>query len=95
MPPTKLAHVVYQTNRMAAMRDWYCAVLDGHVIYENPHLSFVTYDEEHHRVALQIRQSLSAAPLGQRSVGQQEIRRRVTYERRRFCLFRAHERQHE
>ena len=51
MPPTKLAHVVYQTNRMAAMRDWYCTVLDGHVIYENPHLSFVTYDEEHHRVA--------------------------------------------
>src|ERR1700693_3917749 len=51
MPPTKLAHVVFQTNRMAEMRDWYCAVLGGHVIYENPHLSFVTYDEEHHRVA--------------------------------------------
>ena len=27
------------------------AVLGGHVIYENPHLSFVTYDDEHHRVA--------------------------------------------
>src|SRR6266567_8799517 len=51
MPPTKLAHLVYQTNRMAEMRDWYCAVLGGHVIYENPHLSFVTYDDEHHRVA--------------------------------------------
>jgi len=23
MPPTKLAHLVYQTNRMAEMRDWY------------------------------------------------------------------------
>ena len=51
MPPTKLAHVVFQTNRMAEMRDWYCSVLGGHVIYENPHLCFVTYDEEHHRVA--------------------------------------------
>ena len=51
MPPSKLAHVVYQTNRMAEMRDWYATVLDGHVIYENPHLCFVTYDEEHHRVA--------------------------------------------
>jgi catechol-2,3-dioxygenase len=51
MPPTKLAHVVFQTNRMAEMRDWYCSVLGGHVIYENPHLSFVTYDDEHHRVA--------------------------------------------
>jgi len=29
MPPTKLAHVVYQTNRMAEMRDWYCAALGG------------------------------------------------------------------
>ena len=51
MPPSKLAHVVFQTNRMKEMRDWYCAVLGGHVIYENPHLSFVTYDDEHHRVA--------------------------------------------
>jgi catechol 2,3-dioxygenase-like lactoylglutathione lyase family enzyme len=51
MPPTKLAHVVFQTNRMKEMRDWYCAVLGGHVIYENEHLAFVTYDDEHHRVA--------------------------------------------
>ena len=51
MPPSKLAHLVFQTNRLPAMRDWYCTVLDGHVIYENPHLSFVTYDDEHHRVA--------------------------------------------
>src|SRR5262247_2743644 len=51
MPPTRLAHVVFQTNRIGPMRDWYCAVLGGHVIYENPHLSFVTYDDEHHRVA--------------------------------------------
>lgn len=51
MPPTKLAHVVFQTNRMREMRDWYCAVLGGRVIYENEHLCFVTYDDEHHRVA--------------------------------------------
>ena len=51
MPPTKLAHVVYQTNRMAEMRDWYATVLGGRVIYENPKLCFVTYDDEHHRVA--------------------------------------------
>ncbi len=52
MPPSKLAHVVFQTNRMPEMRDWYCTVLGGHVIYENPHLSFICYDDEHHRVAL-------------------------------------------
>jgi len=51
MPPTKLAHIVFQTNQLKDMREWYCVVLDGHVIYENPQLSFVTYDDEHHRVA--------------------------------------------
>jgi len=51
MPPTKLAHLVFQTNRMKDMRDWYCLVLGGHAVYEDQHLSFVTYDDEHHRVA--------------------------------------------
>ena len=51
MPPTKLAHVVFQTNRLKEMSDWYCSVLGGHIVYQNPHLCFVTYDEEHHRVA--------------------------------------------
>ena len=51
MPPSKLAHVVFQTNRKEEMQDWYCAVLGGHVVYENAQLGFVTYDDEHHRVA--------------------------------------------
>ena len=51
MPPTKLAHVVFQTNRIPEMRDWYCTVLDARVIYENDRLCFATYDDEHHRVA--------------------------------------------
>ncbi|HEX6080539.1 MAG TPA: VOC family protein, partial [Methylomirabilota bacterium] len=51
MPPTKLAHVVFQTNRKQAMQDWYCAVLGGRVVYENAQLGFMTYDDEHHRVA--------------------------------------------
>jgi catechol-2,3-dioxygenase len=51
MPPSKLAHVVFQTNRIKELREWYCTVLGGRVIYENPHLSFVSYDDEHHRVA--------------------------------------------
>src|SRR4051794_12707352 len=34
------------------MRSWYCTVLNGHVVYSDETLSFITYDEEHHRVAL-------------------------------------------
>jgi len=73
MPPTKLAHLVFQTNRLPAMRDWYCTVLDGHVIYENLHLSFVTYDDEHHRVAF-----IDFGPLAAREVGGSDLRYRTT-----------------
>jgi catechol 2,3-dioxygenase-like lactoylglutathione lyase family enzyme len=51
MPPTKLAHLVFQTNQIGRMRDWYCATLDAQVVHENPSLCFVTYDDEHHRIA--------------------------------------------
>ena len=47
----KFAHVVLQTSKLEEMRDWYCALLKGHVVYEGHGLSFVTYDEEHHRIA--------------------------------------------
>ncbi|GAA2130471.1 VOC family protein [Actinomadura napierensis] len=52
MPTPKFAHVVFQTGQPAAMRDWYCSVLDGHVVYEDEALAFITFDEEHHRIAL-------------------------------------------
>jgi catechol 2,3-dioxygenase-like lactoylglutathione lyase family enzyme len=51
MPPTKLAHLVFQTNQIEPMRDWYCATLDAQVVHENHSLCFVTYDDEHHRIA--------------------------------------------
>lgn len=47
----KFAHAVLMTNRRDAMRDWYCRVLDARVVYEDPMLCFITYDEEHHRLA--------------------------------------------
>jgi catechol-2,3-dioxygenase len=68
MPPSKLAHLVYQTNRMAEMRDWYCAVLGARVVYEDKHLSFVTYDDEHHRVAF-----LDFGPLAPRDASAVEL----------------------
>jgi catechol-2,3-dioxygenase len=52
MPTPKFAHVVFQTGQPAVMRDWYCTVLDGHVVYEDAALTFITFDEEHHRIAL-------------------------------------------
>ena len=52
--PTKLAHVVLRTGQMKAMLDWYVLVLDGRVSHEGENLAFMTYDDEHHRVAFMV-----------------------------------------
>ena len=51
MATPKFAHVVLQTGQLEEMRNWYCTLLDGHVVFEGNGLSFVTFDEEHHRIA--------------------------------------------
>ncbi|MBD0673714.1 VOC family protein [Streptomyces sp. CBMA156] len=50
--PDKLAHVVLRTGGLPAMTDWYVRVLEGRVTFANEALAFLTYDDEHHRVAL-------------------------------------------
>ncbi len=49
--PTKLSHIVLQTNRRREMIDWYCTVLGAEILYEAERISFISYDDEHHRVA--------------------------------------------
>ncbi|MFJ8968537.1 VOC family protein [Streptomyces anulatus] len=50
--PRKLAHVVLYSSQVPVMRDWYLKVLDAQVVYETPAGVFLTYDEEHHRIAI-------------------------------------------
>ena len=50
--PKSFAHVVYRTYRFQDMLDWYVKVFGGKVQYQSPVIAFVTYDDEHHRVAL-------------------------------------------
>ena len=49
--PVKFAHVVYMTRRFDEMIAWYKNVFEADVVYENPALAFLTYDDEHHRFA--------------------------------------------
>ena len=49
--PKKLSHLVLQTNRRPEMIDWYCTVLGAEILYQNQHIGFISYDDEHHRVA--------------------------------------------
>ncbi|MFI1379631.1 VOC family protein [Embleya sp. NPDC020886] len=48
----RLAHVVLQTNRKDEMCAWYCRVLGAHVVHRTDQVTFLTFDEEHHRLAL-------------------------------------------
>jgi len=49
--PKKMAHVVYSTRRFEEMIDWYQKVFEAKVVYQNPVIAFLTYDDEHHRFA--------------------------------------------
>jgi catechol-2,3-dioxygenase len=50
--PSRFVHVVYRTRQFDKMIQWYRDVFDCKVQYQNPILAFLTYDDEHHRVAL-------------------------------------------
>ncbi len=50
--PIKFGHVVLRTTSMPRLRDWYLHVLNARVSYQNELVSFLTYDDEHHRVGI-------------------------------------------
>ncbi|KAF2490670.1 Glyoxalase/Bleomycin resistance protein/Dihydroxybiphenyl dioxygenase [Lophium mytilinum] len=50
--PSKLAHVVLRTQKLTPMAEFYKTFLGGHTTYENDIVSFITYDDEHHRIAI-------------------------------------------
>jgi catechol 2,3-dioxygenase-like lactoylglutathione lyase family enzyme len=50
--PAKFAHAVLRTNKFKQMVDWYKTVLMANVVFENEMLAFMTYDDEHHRLAI-------------------------------------------
>jgi len=50
--PSSLAHLVLRTPNFKALNEYYKTFLGAEASYENEILSFLTYDEEHHRIAL-------------------------------------------
>lgn len=50
--PAKFAHAVLATKQFKPMVEWYCTVLSAEVVHENAMLAFLTYDDEHHRIAI-------------------------------------------
>ena len=50
--PEKFAHVVLKTGNFDAVITWYATVLNARVAFRNDFIAFLTYDDEHHRVAV-------------------------------------------
>ena len=50
--PARFAHAVLRTNKFKPMVEWYKTVLMAEVVAENEMLAFMTYDDEHHRIAI-------------------------------------------
>ncbi|KAF7548512.1 hypothetical protein G7Z17_g7010 [Cylindrodendrum hubeiense] len=52
LKPASLAHVVLRTANLDRMTKFYAKFLGGDVVYSNDMIAFITFDEEHHRIAL-------------------------------------------
>ena len=50
--PSLFAHFVLRSSNMQAMVDWYSTLLNMHVVKQNDFITFLTYDDEHHRLAI-------------------------------------------
>jgi catechol-2,3-dioxygenase len=51
--PKKLAHAVFRTREhYAEMIEWYCLVLNARKVFESERITFLSYDDEHHRIAI-------------------------------------------
>ncbi len=50
--PTKFAHFVLRVRDLEESRSWYETVLGMHTVHDAGRLVFMTYDDEHHRLAL-------------------------------------------
>ena len=50
--PAKFAHFVLRTGQVDKMAEWYRTVLAARIVFRDERLCFLSYDDEHHRLAL-------------------------------------------
>lgn len=66
--PSKLAHYVIRAKRFEDMLAWYRKVFHMQTSFEAPVIAFLTYDDEHHRIAF-LNTSHMPAPSGEMTTG--------------------------
>ena len=62
--PARFAHAVLRTRHLEEGIDFYEKVLGARVVFRNAMIAFLTYDEEHHRIALAMTPQQESAPPG-------------------------------
>src|SRR5437588_624446 len=50
--PAKFAHFVLRTGQIDRMTEWYQRVLAARIVFRDERLCFLSYDDEHHRLAM-------------------------------------------
>jgi catechol 2,3-dioxygenase-like lactoylglutathione lyase family enzyme len=58
--PAKFAHFVLRTGQVDKLAEWYKTVLAARIVFRDERLCFLSYDDEHHRLALIQMPSLQA-----------------------------------
>ena len=48
----RISHMVLRTTCLQEMIDWYTTVFNAKVLFKSDFGAFLTYDDEHHRIAL-------------------------------------------
>jgi catechol-2,3-dioxygenase len=62
--PAKFAHFVLRARNLEESIAWYQTLLGMEVVHSNDFIAFLTYDDEHHRLALVKTPVAAAAPPG-------------------------------
>ena len=61
-PPKKFAHVVLKTSQLEAQLEFYQTLLGARIVHQAPGIVFLSYDDEHHRLAITERPGLLPKP---------------------------------
>ena len=60
--PARFAHAVLRTRHLEEAIVFYEKVLGAEIVFRNAMIAFLTYDEEHHRIALAMTPQKETAP---------------------------------
>jgi catechol-2,3-dioxygenase len=50
--PGRMAHFVLQSNQKDVLVEWYATVLSCEVLHDSDRITFLTFDDEHHRIGI-------------------------------------------